>query len=125
MDQQSQFNRNSIDWLLEPEDPGVRYLALLDLLDAPADDKELVAARETAHTLGPISTVLDKMQPEGYWAKPGPGYTTKYRSTMWSLILLAQLGAVASQDERICKACEYLLEHALAPGGQFSVYGTP
>jgi hypothetical protein len=125
MDWQKQVNSNAINWLLEPEDPGVRYLALRDLLDRPADDKELVPARQAAHATGPIAKVLDKMQPEGYWAKPGPGYTTKYRSTVWALILLAQLGADSHQDERINKACEYLLEHALAPGGQFSVYGTP
>jgi hypothetical protein len=65
------------------------------------------------------------MQPDGYWAKPGPGYTTKYRSTDWSVILLAQLGALAGEDERIRRGCDYLLEKALAPGGQFSVYGTP
>ena len=93
MDWQNQLNGNSIDWLLEADDPGVRYLALRDLLDRPADDAEMIAARQAAHTSGPIATVLDKMEPEGYWAKPGPGYTTKYRSTAWALILLAQLGA--------------------------------
>jgi hypothetical protein len=103
----------------------VRYLALRDLLNRPTDDKELVTAREAAHLSGPIATVLDKMQPEGYWAKPGPGYTTKYRSTVWALLLLAQLGANANQDERIIRGCEYLLEHTLTPTGQFSVYGTP
>lgn len=125
MSWQNQLNGDPVSWLLEPENPGVRYLALRDLLDEPQDDPELVAARQVAHTKGPIAAILDKMQPEGYWAKPGPGYTTKYRSTDWSLIMLAQLGALASEDERIRRACAYLLENAMAPGGQFSVYGTP
>jgi hypothetical protein len=125
MDWQSQLNNSSIDWLLGDEDPGVRYLALRDLLDRPADDVELVVARQAAHKSGPIAQVLNQIKPEGYWAKPGPGYTTKYRSTVWALILLAQLGADASQDERIRLGCAYLLEHALTSSGQFSVYGTP
>jgi hypothetical protein len=125
MDWRNQLKGSSIDWLLEHEDPGVRYLALRDLLDRTVDDKELAVARQAAHTSGPIATVLDQMQPEGYWAKPGPGYTTKYRSTVWALILLAQLGATASLDERIKRGCEYLLKHALASGGQFSIEGTP
>jgi hypothetical protein len=125
MSWQNQLNGDPVSWLLEPEDPGVRYLALRDLLDEPQDDPGLVAARQVAHTKGPIAAILDKMQPEGYWAKPGPGYTTKYRSTDWSLIMLAQLGALAGEDERIRRACAYLLENALAPGGQFGVYGTP
>ncbi len=125
MNWKSQLKSDPIDWLLEPENPGVRYLALRDLADRPDDDDELVHARHLAHTSGPIAKILDKMAPEGYWAKPGPGYTTKYRSTAWTLIMLAQLGALASEDERIGRGCAYLMEHSLAPGGQFSVYGTP
>jgi hypothetical protein len=35
--------------------------------------------------------------------------------------LLAQLGASVSEDRRIEQACNYLLDHALAEGGQFSM----
>jgi len=122
---QYQLKDDPVNWLLEPENPGARYLALRDLLEKPEDDPELISARHIAHTQGPIAAILEKMQPEGNWAKPGPGYTPKYRSTVWSLILLAQLGAVANQDERLTRACAYLLEHALSPGGQFSINGTP
>jgi hypothetical protein len=41
------------------------------------------------------------------------------------LILLAQLGAQAKEDERVQRGCAYLMEHALTRGGQFSVYGNP
>jgi len=125
MSWQDQLKGDSLIWLLEPDDPGVRYLALRDLLDRPADDPELSAARRLAHTKGPIATVLDAMAPEGYWAEPGPGYLPKYRSTVWSVILLAQLGARIEEDERIGRACAYLLEHALAPGGQWASATAP
>ncbi len=125
MSWQNQIKVEALEWLLEPADPGVRYLALRDLLDKPADDDELVNAMAAAHTEGPIAAVLDAMQPDGYWAKPGPGYTAKYRSTAWTLILLAQLGAMADQEQRIRKGCNYLLEHTFSPGGQFGVYGSP
>jgi hypothetical protein len=39
----------NLDWLLEEENPGVRYLALRDLLDLHPNDPELVAAKEKAH----------------------------------------------------------------------------
>lgn len=117
--------QETLNWLLEPEDPGVRYLALRDLLGPDARDAELRAAREVAHLEGPIATVLDNMEPEGFWAKPGPGYSPKYRSTVWALILLAQLGARAELDKRIPRACRYLLDHALTRHGQFSMSGTP
>jgi hypothetical protein len=124
MDWQKQIKGETFEWLLEITDPGVRYLALRDLLDKPEDD-ELKEARKTAHQKGSISSVLNKMQPEGYWAKPGPGYLPKYRSTVWALILLAQLGARVQDDRRISQACDYLMDHALTAGGQFGVHGTP
>ena len=37
--------RSVLDWLLEPEDPGVRVFVLRDLLGAPADDPDVRAAR--------------------------------------------------------------------------------
>lgn len=114
-----------LDWLLDPHNPGVRYLALRDLAGLAPDDPELLAARRLAHQLGPIATVLAEMHPAGYWVSAGAGYNPKYRSTVWSLILLAQLGARLEEDERIGTACAYLLNHALAAGGQFSTNGAP
>jgi hypothetical protein len=122
---QSQLKGDPFPWLLEPESPGARYLALRDILDTPADSPELSAARQAAHVEGPIATILAEMDPAGFWAEPGPGYNPKYRSTDWSVILLAQLGASAGQDGRITQACNYLLEHALAEGGQFTISGAP
>ena len=125
MSWQKQFNGEPLDWLLETGDPGVRYLALRDLLDYPADDPVLIEAQKQAHTQGPIAIVLDKMDVDGFWAEPGAGYNPKYFSTVWSIILLAQLGASVHVDKRIQKACQYLLDHALTEHGQFSASGTP
>lgn len=109
-----------LDWLLDPADPGPRHLALRDLCRLESHDPELRAARAAAHAAPPIAAILDAMTAEGYWVKPGPGYTPKYSSTVWALIALAQAGAAADADERIARAGGYLLDHALAPGGQFS-----
>ena len=125
MNWQKQLKGDAIRWLLEPDDAGVHYLALRDLLDKSHQDAELIEARQNAHKHGPIHTILEKMHPEGYWEKPGPGYLPKYSSTVWSIVMLAQLGAIASEDERIGCACAYLMDHNLATGGQFGVSGAP
>jgi hypothetical protein len=125
MSWQTQLKGDSLSWLLEMDSPGVRYLALSDLLDLPPDDPQKLAAQAEAHTNGPIAAILDEMEPEGYWAKPGPGYLPKYRSTVWSVIMLAQLGASIALDERIALACAYLLDSALTSTGQFSSTGAP
>ena len=125
MSWQDQLKGDSLSWLLESSSPEVRYLALRDLLDRPGADSDLRAARKAAHQKGPIATILSNMDKEGYWVEPGPGYNPKYRSTVWSVILLAQLGASVEGDKRLEKACAYLLDHALADGGQFTASGAP
>ena len=125
MSWQAELNGDPLPWLLEPESPGVRYLALRDLLDRPEKDPELTAARQAAHTEGPIAQVLAAMDEAGHWVEPGSGYAPKYTGTVWSVISLAQMGARADLDERIGRACAYLLDQALAPGGQFGVYSRP
>ncbi len=114
-----------LDWLLEKNDPGIRYLALRDLLDTPPDDKERIAACAEAHAKEPIATILAAMDEAGYWVEPGPGYYPKYRGTVWSISLLAQLGASIAYDERIGRACTYILDHTLTAGGQFTASGAP
>lgn len=114
------MKEKTIAWLLEEDCPGVRYLVLRDLLCLPDDDRELATTRKRAHEDGPISKVLEKMDPVGFWVKEGSGYGPKYKSTVWALLLLAQLGASLNQDSRIQKGCDYVIEHALTPGGQFS-----
>jgi hypothetical protein len=122
---QTELKNDLLTWLLDPAEPGVRYLALRDLLDRSADDPELIAARATAHQHGPIAEILAQMRPDGYWVEPGSGYNPKYRSTVWAIILLAELGARMEEDQRIAQACAYLLDQALAPGGQFASATAP
>jgi hypothetical protein len=116
-------DKNPLEWLLEPDDIGVKYLAMRDIIKASED--ELAEVRKKAHTEGPISMVLAKMAKEGFWEQPGAGYYPKYTGTVWSVILLSQLGASANIDERISAACSYLLENSLLKGGQFTVNGLP
>jgi hypothetical protein len=125
MSWQTQLKGDSLTWLLEAESANVRYLAMRDLAGCPPDDPALGSAREQAYRDGPIADVLAGMAPAGYWIEPGPGYNPKYRSTIWALILLAQLGAHSTKDERITRACSYFLDQAMAAGGQISASGAP
>lgn len=125
MSWQTQLKGDSLTWLLESGNPSLRYLALRDLCDLPPDSPELLSACEAAHSDRPISKVLAEMHPDGYWAEPGPGYNPKYFSTVWSLVLLAQLGAVAGMDSRIHKATAYFLEHGVTSHGQVTASGAP
>lgn len=115
----------TVAWLLDSPDVGVRYLAMRDLFDLGTNSSRLEAAKSLAYQQGQISIVLEAMHPDGYWVEPGPGYLPKYKSSVWALILLAQLGASIQDDVRIARACDYLVAHALTPSGQFTATGAP
>jgi hypothetical protein len=123
MAREIKIKENQLKCLLEPGDIGVKYLAMRDLVRS--DEKELMAVKRKAHTEGPIARVLEKMDKEGYWVQPGAGYYPKYTGTVWSIILLAQLGASIEMDKRLATACSYLLEHTLTKDGHFTVNGLP
>jgi hypothetical protein len=116
---------NPIPWLLENDSSGVRPVTMRDLLDVPAEDAELRQATRDAHQNGPIARVLSHMEEPGFWVKPGPGYGPKYKSSVWSILLLAQLGSSVEEDPRVRTACNYILDQALAPGGQFAYNAAP
>jgi hypothetical protein len=117
------LREDSLSWLLEPDpaNPGVRCLALRDLLDRPAGDYELRSAQAEVMATGPVAAILDAQSPDGFWVKAGGGYSPKYRGTVWQIIFLAQLGADGT-DPRVRRGCEYVLDHSRAPApyGGFS-----
>lgn len=120
------LNGDPLPWLLEddPANPSVRYLTLRDILDRPLAGSDVQEARNAMMTIGPIPTILQAQHPEGYWIKAGGGYSPKYQGTVWQILLLAELGA-DPKDKRVSLGCEYLLNHAIASNGAFSVSSKP
>jgi hypothetical protein len=104
-------------WLLEPDNPSVRYFALTELLERPPSDAEVRQAKAAIMTSEPVQKILDAQYPDGYWVKPGIGYSPKYRATVWQVIFLADLGA--TRTAQIEKACQHVFEHAQCPDGAF------
>jgi hypothetical protein len=120
------INGNPLAWLLEVDsvNPGPRYFTLRDLCDLPEDRPEVETARREIMRRGPVPVILDAQETDGYWVEPGPGYNPKYRATVWSVISLAQLGA-DPENPRVRRACDYLLDNAVAKTGAFSMNGRP
>lgn len=108
-----ELKADPIPWLLEEDNPSVRYFTLRDLLALPADDPELLAAQKAIMTSQPVTEILQAQYPDGYWVKPGRGYSPKYRASVWQLIFLAQLGA--TRREAIDRACRSVMENSLVP----------
>jgi hypothetical protein len=109
-------------WLLEPDNPSARYLALTRLLDRPEDDPEVMAARAAILGWGPARAILDAQWPDGYWMRPGVGYSPKHKATVWQIIFLAALGA--PRNKAIDRACAHAVDHSRLPDGRFSARKT-
>jgi hypothetical protein len=110
-DWKSVLKKDPTDWLLETDNPSVRYFALTELLEKPETDPEVVEAKnEIIHT-GTVPKILGKQSDLGYWEAPDRFYTAKYKGTVWQLIILAELGADGN-NERIQKACEFIMENS-------------
>ena len=86
------------------------------------DDPEVLEAGAAVMQTGPVPAILDAQEPEGYWTKPGPGYSPKYRATVWQLLRLDKLGADPS-DLRVRAACAYVLAHTPTVHGGFGASG--
>jgi len=117
------LNADPLPWLLEPEDAAVRHMALQFLLDRPAEDAQVIDACNLAMLSEPIASILANQHPDGYWVKPGHGYSPKYTGTVWSIIILDQLGATGA-DPRVSAGCEYVLSHTATTRGGFGFSGS-
>jgi hypothetical protein len=116
--------RETIEWLLEPDEPSVRYFTLKDLLDRPENDPEVVAAKADIMARGTVASILSRQQPDGGSTTPEmvetygyevarTGYQPK-KNSIWQLLTLAQLGA-DGDDARVKKLCEHVLANNYHP----------
>jgi hypothetical protein len=123
-DWRAPLKQNPIAWLLQSEDASIRYYTLTDLLDIPRDDPQVIAARQAIGQSTVVAHILSRQKPGGWWGKPEDFYErSKYKGTVWNLILLAELG-MDGQDPRMQQAGEFILTHAQDPeSGGFAYLG--
>ncbi len=120
----SYLNSDQIDWLLEETNPSIRYFTLIELLNQNENSSEVTEAKEKIMMEGIVPKILNKQKEEGYWETAENFYIkTKYKGTVWQIIVLAELGADGT-DKKIQKSCEFILKNSQDKlSGAFSYYG--
>ncbi len=98
------------EWLLEEDNPSVRYFTLIDILDMPEDDTVVQTARQEILQSGTVPDILQKQREVEYLKAYPRFYTYKYKGLVWSLIVLAELGA--ELNPQIKEQCEYILSNS-------------
>ena len=110
-DLESVLKTDPTAWLLEEDNPSVRYFTLTNILGKFENDPEVKEAKDNIMKVGLVPKILAKQNNGGYWEAPESFYTAKYGGTVWQLIILAELGA-DEKDERLRKAHEFILENS-------------
>ena len=113
----------ALDWLLEENQPSIRYLALTQLLGKPEDDPEVQSAREMIPKKGWAADILRQQNPGGWWVSGESLYRPKYLSTNWILLILSDLG-LTKEDPRIAKACDLWIRRFAKDDGGFAMEGS-
>jgi hypothetical protein len=107
----SYLKADPTEWLLEEDNPSVRYFTLTDILDKPLNDPEVASAKKAIMANGTVPKILAKMNSAGYWETPSSFYTAKYKGTVWQLLTLAELGADPT-DPKVKAACEFIIQNS-------------
>jgi hypothetical protein len=115
---QKYLNGDPVPWLLEPENPSVRYWTLIDILDRSVSDSEVQNAK-TAIAQQPLVKELFTLQhPEGYWGDDETKPHTA-QGAVGALTLLYKLGVVP--DNRTAAGCDSFLKFCQHENGGFSM----
>ena len=101
----------TLNWLLEKNNPSVRYYALTKLLGYSSNNDEVIEAKNEIMISGLVPQILKQQHEAGNWGNEKKFYLEKYSGTVWQLIILAELSADPS-DERIKKACNFILDNS-------------
>jgi hypothetical protein len=112
------MREKAMDWLLEENQPSIRYLALTQLLGRSEGDTEVQSAKKMIPTVGWAADILAKQHPEGWWVEEESLYRPKYVSTNWMLLILSDLG-LTKENPRIRKACELWIKRLAKKDGGF------
>jgi hypothetical protein len=106
----------AVRWLLETENPSIRFLTLTQLLGKQAMESEAIGARSAIYLWPPVRKILDRQRTNGGWDKGRTWYLPKYKSTVWQLIILSQTGIDPALPE-IRTMCDYSFRFQTPEGG--------
>ncbi len=111
-----------LDWLLEPEQPSVRYLTLTKLLGKRESDPTVRAAKAQIPSQGWVAEVLARRDPGGWWVRPRGWLEPRFVGTNWNLLALSDLGATREIPE-ISSSCEFWMTRSPLTGGGVGGFG--
>jgi len=116
-DWKSVLKADSTDWLLEKDDPSIRYWALKDLLEKSESEPEVVAARVKISESEELQMVFSKININGglFWSKSNGDIYWGTFSTGSVLCFLAETGST-KDDPKIEDLVKFLFRYQTPEG---------
>jgi hypothetical protein len=111
-----------LDWLLEPRNPSIRYLALRGIVGRPESDPIVRAARESIVEDPWVRQILGRRDPGGWWVRDRGWLEPRFLGTHWNLLALADLGASRAIPE-VRASCEFWMARSPLVGGGVGGFG--
>ncbi|MCI4349881.1 MAG: hypothetical protein L3J93_06680 [Thermoplasmata archaeon] len=111
-----------LEWLLEEDQPAIRFLTLTELLGRPRTDPDVRRTQEQIPRTGWAAEIFARQNRHGLWDPEDRLYHGKYLSTNWMLLILSDLGLTRA-DPRIATACKAWIERFAKKDGGFSMDG--
>jgi hypothetical protein len=105
------------EWLLESNQPSIRYMTFTQILGRPSEDEEVRQVYSEIPRLGWAARILEEQLPDfyglnGYWHNYAVLNRPKYVATVWKFLVVVDLG-VTARDRRVMKTCELLSNRLL------------
>ncbi len=117
---QTLLHGDPLPWLLEPENPSVRYWTLTDVLGRPADDAEVRQAKAAVAQQPLVQELFALQHPAGHW-----GDETKPHTAQGAVAVLSILHLLGVEpDERTAAGCASFLRFCQHESGGFSMTKT-
>lgn len=108
-----QVSQTVIDWLLEDDNPPVKYLTATKILEI--EDAETLAIKNEINSYQPIKEILKNQMDNCHW---NSGYTL-YTGTYWQLKFLSDMHT--TKCDQIDNAVEFIFSRGLTANGYFAI----
>ena len=100
------LQKGVLEWLLEKDNPSVRFWTLQQLLDYPVNNFEVLNAQDMMMESYTVKEILRNQEQEGYWVHEEDMYLPKYKATTHQLLILSEYGCRRTPEiEKLWSRC--------------------
>lgn len=111
-----------VSWLLEDDNPSVKYFTRKDILGEKLSKNEVDALNKEILASEPVKSILELQNSQGWWYEDNFTFNPLYKNTFWQLYFLSQLG-INKSNKDVDKAVHLIVKHMQNDKGSFPSAG--